>query len=344
MAIGNSLRIIVAGALVAAIAAGVRANAQEAPQAIASPSGPHLDFPAGLDTDGSAVYVASSRNNTITRIDLSGAISIVAGTMSKEGSNDGIGPAALFKSPDGLTVMGGALYVVDTDNSDIRKIDLASKRVTTIAGAANIAGSENGKGPDAHFNLPTQICGDGKGVLYVADTNNSEIRKIVLAEMVVSTIGGQAPDGEGNVDGPPSKSKFNRPRGVATDGKSLYVADTANQVIRKIDLSTNTTTTVAGSGQPGDANGKGAEASFNNPEALATDGATLYIADADNHAIRKMNLADGTVSTLTQVNGHIGSGMAISKDGKTLYFSDTTENSIQQVEISSGNFVTLYPK
>ncbi len=307
-------------------------------------SGPRLDFPAGLDTDGSAVYVANSRNNTISRIDLSGAISILAGQLFKQGSNDGTGPSALFNSPDGLTFLDGALYVSDTDNSDIRKIVLATKVVTTIAGTANTAGTENGHGTSAHFNLPTQICSDGKGTLYITDTDNSQIRKLVLADMTVTTIAGQAPDGDGKDDGPPGKSKFNHPRGIATDGKSVFIADTANNVIRKIDLSGNVTSTIAGNGQEGKDNGKGTEASFDHPEAMATDGTTLYITDADNHAIRKLTIADGTVGTVTLVNGHIGSGLAISRDGRTLYFSDTTENSIQQVDTSNGNFTPLYPK
>jgi DNA-binding beta-propeller fold protein YncE len=331
-----------AGALIAIFLA-ARATAQEAPLA-AAPTGPRLDFPAGLDTDGAAIFVANSRNNTISRLDPSGAIVIIAGQLFKAGSADGTGPAALFNSPDGLTFFGGALYVADTDNSDIRKIVLATKAVTTIAGTANTPGTENGHGTAAHFNLPTQVCSDGKGTLYVADTGNSLIRKIVLADMTVSTIGGQAPDGEGKEDGPPSKSKFNRPRGLATDGKFLYVADTANNIVRKIDLSSNTTSAFAGSGAEGNDDGKATEATFNHPEAMATDGTTLYATDADNHAIRKINLADGSVSTLTLVNGHIGSGLAISKDGKTLYFSDTTENSVQQVDTSNGNFTALYPK
>jgi hypothetical protein len=333
---------LIAGALIAIFLAGP-ATADEPPVATA-PTGPRLDFPAGLDTDGTAVFVANSRNNTICRLDLSGAIAIITGQLFKAGGADGTGSAALFNSPDGLTVLSGVLYVADTNNSDLRKIVLATKAVTTIAGTANTPGTENGHGTAAHFNLPTQICSDGKGTLYVADTGNSLIRKIVLADMTVSTIGGQAPDGEGKDDGPPSKSKFNRPRGLATDGKFLYVADTANNVIRKIDLSNSTTSAFAGTGAEGDDNGKAAEATFNHPEALATDGTTLYATDADNHAIRKINLADGTVSTLTLVNGHIGSGLTISKDGKTLYFSDTTENSVQQVDTSNGNFTALYPK
>jgi sugar lactone lactonase YvrE len=343
MAIAKSLRGLIATGIVAALVA-APVNAQEGAPAAAVPTGPRLDFPAGLDTDGSSVYVANSRNNTISQVTLSGAISIVAGQLYKSGSDDGKGPNALFNSPDGLTLLNGALYLADTNNSDLRKIVLATRTVTTIAGTANTPGTEDGHGAAAHFNLPTQICSDGKNTIYIADTGNSLIRKLNLADMSVTTIGGQAPEGEGHEDGPASKSKFNRPRGLATDGKFLYIADTANNLIRKIDLSGNVTSTIAGSGAEGKDDGKGIAAAFDHPEAMVTDGTTLYIADADNHAIRKLSLADTTVSTLTQVNGHLGSGLAISKDGHTLYFSDTTENSVQQVDTSNGNLTPLYPK
>ncbi len=75
------------------------------------------------------------------------------------------------------------------------------------------------------------------------------------------------------------------------------------------------------------------EAQFNNPGAMATDGTELYVLDADNHAVRKIDLATGAVSKVTLVNGHIGSGCTISKDGKMLYFSDTTENSVSRSSI-----------
>jgi sugar lactone lactonase YvrE len=343
MARSRCLVVIAAcGWLIAAGGLTIAAAQEEAPANVAQ-TGPRLDFPAGVASDGVAVYVANSRNNTIVKIDIgSHAISLVAGKLFTKGSNDGKGDGAAFSSPDGLALVENALYVVDAENSDIRKIELGTQNVTTVFGTANISGSENGAGAAAHFNLPTQIASDGKS-LYVADTGNSTIRKINLADKVVTTIGGQA-QSEGKDDGPAAKSSFSRPRGIATDGKFVYVGDTANQLIRKIDLSNKTTSTLAGqAGVEGMQNGTATEATFSNPEALATDGAFLYVADADNHAVRKISLADGKVSTITQVNGHIGSGLALSKDGHTVFFSDTTENAIQALDIASGNFMPVSP-
>lgn len=313
----------------------LRAGAQGA-------QGPRLDFPAGIATDGVAAYVANSRNDTVVKIDLaSHVISAVAGKLFTSGSSDGRGDAALLSSPDGMALVGNALYVADTDNSTLRKIDLARLTVATAAGTANISGTEDGPASAAHFNMPTQIAADGKAI-YITDTGNSTIRKLNLADATVSTIGGQAQT-EGSADGPASKSSFARPRGIATDGKFVYVSDTANQTIRKIDPSDNLTTTIAGqAGTQGLNNGAGKQATFNDPEALVYNGGNLYIADADNHAIRKLSLADGSVSTLTLVNGHIGSGIAVSKDGRTLYLSDTTENSIQALDLGTNNVAPLY--
>jgi len=130
---------------------------------------------------------------------------------------------------------------------------------------------------------------------------------------------------------------------VAVDKKFIYVADTGNDVIRMIDISSLQTSTLAGTGEEGDKDGPAAEAQFNNPGAICTDGAFLYVLDADNHSVRKIDLAAKTVTKLTLVNGHIGSGCTISKDGKILYFSDTTENSIQQVDTSNGNVAATFP-
>jgi DNA-binding beta-propeller fold protein YncE len=307
-------------------------------------SGPRLDFPAGLATDGVAIYAANSRNNTIEKIDLTAhSIQLLAGQLFKEGTADGAGPTALFTSPSGLALAGNDLYVSDTNNSTIRKIALPGGLVSTAAGAANIAGTDDGKGAAAHFNLPTQIAADPNGSrIFLTDTNNSTIRMILVPDMIVKTIAGQA-QAEGKVDGPPAKSSFNRPRGIATDGKFLYISDTGNDIIRKLDLSSMTVSTLTGTGEEGDKDGGPTEAQFNNPGAMATDGTTIYVLDADNHAVRKIDAATGTVSKLTLVNGHIGSGCALSKDGKTLYFSDTTENAIQQVDTSNGNVAPVYP-
>ncbi|MGB8683032.1 MAG: hypothetical protein WCD12_09125 [Candidatus Binatus sp.] len=333
--------ILASTAALAMLAVGSSAMAQDLTTGVQAQSGPRLDFPAGLATDGRAIYVANSRNNTVEAIDAATrSLRIVAGKLFQEGSNDGTGDSARFNSPDGMTIVGQNLYLCDTNNSDIRQISI-SGTVTTVAGQANISGSDDGSGPSAHFNLPTQIATDGTS-LYVADSGNSTVRRITLADFKVKTIGGQAGT-SGKTEGGPDKSVFSGPRGVAVDKKAIYVADTGNDVIRMIDLNTLETSTLAGTGEEGDKDGAAAQAQFNNPGAICTDGTFLYVLDADNHSIRKIDLNAKTVTKLTLVNGHIGSGCALTSDGKQLYFSDTTENAVEVVDTTSGNFTTLYP-
>ena len=333
-----NFKVILATA--AMLAVGASAIAQEL-QGLQAQSGPRLDFPAGLATDGRAIYVANSRNNTVEAIDATTkSLRIVAGKLFQEGSNDGVGDAARFNSPDGMTINGQDLYLCDTNNSDIRKITL-SGTVTTVAGTANIGGTDDGTGTAAHFNNPTQIATDGTS-LYVADSGNSAIRRITLADFKVMTIAGQSGTA-GKTEGGPKKSLLSGPRGVAVDKKAIYVADTGNDIIRKIDISSLETSTIAGTGEEGDKDGPALQAQFNNPGAICTDGSFLYILDADNHSIRKMDLNANTVTKLTLVNGHIGSGCALTSDGKQLYFSDTTENAVEVVDTTSGNVSTLYP-
>lgn len=337
----NFKMILASAAALTTLAVGASAMAQDLAAGVQSQTGPRLDFPAGLATDGRAVYVANSRNNTIEAIDpASKSLRIVAGKLFQQGSNDGTGDSARFNSPDGMTINGQNLYLCDTNNSDIRQISV-SGTVTTVAGTANIAGTEDGTGSAAHFNLPTQIATDGTS-LYVADSGNSSIRRITLADFKVKTIAGQSGTA-GKTEGGADKSLFSGPRGIAVDKKAIYVADTGNDVIRMIDISSLQTSTLAGTGEEGDKDGPAMEAQFNNPGAICTDGAFLYVLDADNHSIRKIDLNAKTVTKLTLVNGHIGSGCALTSDGKQLYFSDTTENAVEVVDTTSGNFTTLYP-
>ncbi len=332
--------LLLAGFSATILAIGATARAQVPTPSIQS--GPRLDFPAGLATDNRTVWVASSRNNTITAIDAaSHSISLVAGEIFKDGNNDGVGAAAHFNSPDGMVLVGRSLYVADTNNSDIRKVDLDSKVVSTAAGVANLSGTDDGPAHAAHFNLPTQLATDGSSI-FITDSGNSTIRRLTLSDNIVKTIGGQAQQ-NGRDDGPAAKSTFSGPRGIATDGKYVYVADTGNNLIRKIDLATLETKTIAGTGDEGSNNGPGDKATFSNPGAMCLNGTSLYVMDADNHAIRKIDTATNEVSTLTLVNGHIGSGCTVTSDGHTLYYSDTTENSVQATDTSNGNFTPLFP-
>jgi hypothetical protein len=183
--------------------------------------------------------------------------------------------SARFRNPLGVVPDGaGNLYVADTDNDTIRKVVLATGAVTTLAGTAGSIGYADGIGAAARFNGPTGLATDGAGNLYVADTGNNTIRKVVLATGVVTTLAGNATL-PGSADGTGPAARFISPRGVALDGAgNLYVADEGNHTVRVMVLATGAVTTLAGAaGMYGNMDGTGAAARFNSPFGVAADGA-----------------------------------------------------------------------
>ena len=147
------------------------------------------------------------------------------------GSTNGTGTAASFYGPTGVTSDGTNLYVTEDLNHMIRKIVISTGVVTTVAGSTT-SGSANGTGTAASFYNPTGITTDGTN-LYVSDSSNHMIRKIVISTGVVTTLAGSTTSGSANGTG--TAASFNYPADIATDGTSLFVSDLLNHMIRKID-------------------------------------------------------------------------------------------------------------
>ena len=182
-----------------------------------------------VDSSGN-VFVADKYNHMIRKVTPQGVVSTFAGNTSS-GSANGTGIAASFNGPSGVSIDGsGTMYVVDQDNNMIRKINSAGV-VTTLAGSTT-SGSNNGIGTAANFNGPSYAAVDCMGNLYVADRSNHMIRKIT-AGGVVSTLAGSSIPGCAN--GPFAMASFDYPVGVAVDDwGNVYVADSYNNMIRKI--------------------------------------------------------------------------------------------------------------
>jgi len=233
--------------------------------------------PYAITTDSKNLYVADYGSHTIRKIVIStGAVTTLAGTAGTSGSTDGTGTLASLNRPYDITTDGTNLYVADYFNHTIRKIVISTGAVTTLAGTAGISGTTNGTGTSARFENPLGITTDGTN-LYVVEYNSNLIRKIVISTALVTTI----------ADTGTSSSSYNVPLGVTTDGANLYVAQMGSHKIHKIVIATGVVTTIAGGGY-GSSDGTGTLASFGRPTGITTDGISLYVADKDNHKIRKI--------------------------------------------------------
>ncbi|NJD63171.1 MAG: hypothetical protein FIA93_10705 [Deltaproteobacteria bacterium] len=279
------------------------------------------------------------------------SVATLAGAAGGPGFFDGTGTLVRFSTPSGAAVIGSNVFVADTANHVIRKVDTATGAVTTLAGVFGIPGTADGTGAAARFNSPAGIAAVGS-ILYVCDTGNHTLRTIVSTSGVVTTLAG-APGSSGAVDNNvPANVRFSSPRGIAALGTDLFVADTGNHKIRRVTAA-GATTTYAGSGSPGITDNTGTGASFRSPEGVAVIATDVYVADTGNHTIRKItpNGAVGDVTTFAgavTVAGFVdnvagllarfSSPSALAANGNDLYVADTGNHVIRKIDPSA--FVT----
>ena len=276
-----------------------------------------LNSPWGVAVDGAGnLYIAEASTSRIRKVDATGTITTIAGIRGHRGFSGDGGPAAeaQLASPRGVAVDGaGNLYIADTSNHSIRKVD-ATGTITTIAGTGERGFSgDEGSAAEAQLNNPWNVAVDGAGNLYIADTSNHRIRK-VDATGTITTIAGTGERGFSGDGGPGAEAQLNSPYGVAVDGAgNLYIADRNNHSIREVDA-TGTITTIAGTGEFGFSGdgGPAAEAQLDAPRGVAVDGAgNLYIADTTNHRVR---LLTPTATELSLDFAHFANGEDIISD------------------------------
>ena len=320
-----------------------------------------LNYPLGVAADGQGhVYVADTHNHRVRKVNTAtGEISTVAGTGQWGFSGDG-GPAvnARLDRPHGVALdAAGNLYIADTWNHRIRRVD-PSGRIATVAGngAAGLWG-DGGRATDAPLHAPYNVAADAAGNLYIADTFNNCVRKVDASGRITAFAGvgasgpfngGFSGDGGRAVD-----AELNTPAGVALDAAgNVYIADTWNHRVRKVDPSGGIAT-VAGSGATGF--GRGGYAGDDGPAlsarldaaaGVAADAAgNVYIADWNNQRIRKVDAASGKIAAVagSGARGYGGDGgpplraamnrpQVVALDGNgNLYIADSENNRIRRV-------------
>jgi len=319
-----------------------------------------FDFPGGVAVDNQGnLFVGDTSNNTIRKITPVGedwvvtTIAGVPGFGAIGNTNDGPMPIGRLYRPDGVVAdTNGNLFVVDHNNDTIRQLTLNGTDwlLSTIAGWGGAKGYADGTNSDARFFGPTGIAIDRAGNLYVGDTATFTVRKLahIGTNWVVTTIAGLGLE-FGFTDGTNGDARFSSPFGLAVDpNTNIFVADFGNHAIRKIrPVGTNwVTTTIAGNGNIGHADGTNLQTSFNFPADIAIDrDGNLYVSDQSNNTIRKMTPVGtnwvvttiGGVALVQGTNNGLGTnahffkpwGMAMDGQGN-LYIVDHSNNTIRK--------------
>ncbi len=203
-----------------------------------------------------------------------GTITTFAGTGTAGfGGDGGQATAAQLSDPRTIAVGSVNLYIGDRGNHRIRRVDLATGTITTLAGTGVSGfGGDGGPATAAQINSPMGLA-IGSGNLYFGDTTNQRVRRVDLATGTITTLAGSGAGGFGGDGGPAAAAQINTPAGLALDSRNLYIADRGSNRVRRVDLATGTITTLAGTGASGFGGdgGPATAAQLSGPYALALD-------------------------------------------------------------------------
>jgi DNA-binding beta-propeller fold protein YncE len=250
-----------------------------------------FNSPHGITIYNGNLFVTDTASNLIRQVAIAtGAVTTIAG----------LGSTPPLDSPEGIATDGINLYIANKNGQTIQEVLLANDTMSVLAGTTGTSGAANGNLSTALFDTPggVAVATINGTYVYVADTGNNSIRMIATASGEVTTLAGTGAIGAN--DGAGDQATFNSPSGLTTDGVNVYVADTGNDTIRAIDITTGVVSTLAGTpGEIGSANGTGINnAQFSSPLGLTVSGPNLYVADTNNNTIRQIVIATGAVTTL----------------------------------------------
>ena len=256
--------------------------------------------PQGLALDGQTLYVADTENHVIRAVDLNARqVATIAGT-GRQAAWGGIGGASRetsLSSPWDLQLATRLLFIAMAGLHQVWMLDLDRGLVMSYAGSGREA-RVDGPADEAAFAQPSGLSLH-HSTLYVADSESNIIRAIALPPSNdVQTLAGGDLFEFGDRDGTGDDVRLQHPLGVAWAGGAVYIADTYNHKIKRLDPTTRRVLTFAGTGEAGLADGAASQARFYEPGGLSATSTSLYIADTNNHAIRRVSLADGSTTTL----------------------------------------------
>jgi DNA-binding beta-propeller fold protein YncE len=311
-----------------------------------------LAFPGKIlaDAKNDRLFIADSNHNRIVITKLDGTLVDTIGT-GDTGAADGAFDKATFYRPQGLALAGDNLYVADTENHLIRRIDLKSRNVETIAGTGQQSREYFKTGPARSVALSSpwdlQLV---DRVLYIAMAGPHQIWMLDLDKNEVSTFAGSGR--EERRDGSVLEAGFAQPSGMASDGTKLYVADSESNIIREIDLASRSVRTLVGGDlfEFGDVDGTGDDVRLQHPLGVVTYGNKVLIADTYNHKIKELDPKADKVTTL------FGTGKPGQADGSrpsfyepagltlangNLYVADTDNHAIRVIDLKTKRASTL---
>jgi sugar lactone lactonase YvrE len=320
-----------------------------------SPTSINIGDPFGVEIgpDG-ALYICEVRNHRVFRLDLkSNQLTTVAGSGAKGYSGDG-GPATSAELNEPYEIRfdsKGNILFVEMQNHLVRRVDAKTGIISTVAGTGQkgFAG-DGGPATKAQFSSPHSIALDRDDNLYIADIANHRIRKVDATTGIVSTIAGNG-ERQPPVDGQTAAGKpMIGPRALFIDGQTLWIALREGHSVWRMDLTTGILKHVAGTGKRGFTGdgGPALEATFDGPKGIAVGpDRCVYVADTENHAIRKIDLATGLISTVAgrgpMHKGGTGDGgpatsatmdrphgICLGSDG-ALYIGDTLNHRVRSV-------------
>jgi DNA-binding beta-propeller fold protein YncE len=316
---------------------------EQADKAAKSP----LWFPGKVlaDAPGKRLFVADSTHHRIVVTDLDGKKIDIAGT-GKAGHADGAFDKASFNDPQGMALNGHILYVADRKNHMIRALDLKERKVKTIAGTGQqgVYGGRGGPALRTAFNSPWDLLLHN-GELYVAMAGQHQIWVMDLAKHTIVPFAGSGR--EDLLDGRREVSRFAQPSGLASDGLTLYVADSEVSAVRAIPFDgTGAVTTLVGTGlfNFGDADDVGEKALLQHALGVVFVNDTLYVADTYNSKIKTIN--PRTRACKTFLGGDKKAKLfnepgGISYAAGKLYVADTNAHRIQVIDLESKEVSTL---